>query len=376
MNPRRRAVWVTALSHFLFGVAPILLTSYLAISWSRTSVVGVDFNGWFWPAGRRLLEGASLYSSPWTSAFSYPAPAALMFTPFALIRRPTADALFVAMSLFAVLGTLRVLDVRDWRIYGAVLLWPSVIIGWQTANVTLIFALAIATIWRYRDRPVVSGLLVGSLLAVKPFVWPLGLWLLATGRVRGLAWAISCCAIMNLFAWSIVGFSEFPQYLHVLNTLSSHEEHYSYSLVSLFLTLGCSQAMAHGLLAIMIATTSLLCLMLARRKGDLWTITMAIVISLLASPVVWPHYIALLMVPLALARPRLRACWVIPWAMFVCPAVGPAGWQRVVVLSVGIAVAAFAVTGNTAEPEPGSPFLEDANPTDRAVRGSAVASPI
>ena len=35
-----------------------------------------------------------------------------------------------------------VLDVRDWRVYGVTLLWPSVIDAYQTANVTLPLALA------------------------------------------------------------------------------------------------------------------------------------------------------------------------------------------------------------------------------------------
>ena len=38
--------------------------------------------------------------------------------------------------------------------------------------------------------------------------------------------------------------------------------------------------------------------------------------ALAASPIVWMHYFLLLLVPLALARPRLSALWLVPFAYY------------------------------------------------------------
>jgi hypothetical protein len=107
-------------------VAPLAVTaSGLAVSLQDHPHFGGDFHAAFWPAGHRVLHGLTPYVDPTApqvakaTAFVYPAPAAVLFAPFALIGRDLADALFVGMQLVAVALTLRVLEVRDWRVYGA-----------------------------------------------------------------------------------------------------------------------------------------------------------------------------------------------------------------------------------------------------------------
>jgi len=48
-----------------------------------------------------------------------------------------------------------------------------------------------------------------------------------------------------------------------------------------------------------------------RRDGDRLSLGAAIAAALLLSPIVWLHYFVLLLVPLALARPRLSAAWIL-----------------------------------------------------------------
>ena len=83
----------------------------------------------------------------------------------------------------AVLATLRALDVRDWRCYGVVFLWPPVLSAIQTGNVTLLLGLCAALVWRFRASVVLPAALVGVTLAAKFFLWPLAVWLAATRRV-------------------------------------------------------------------------------------------------------------------------------------------------------------------------------------------------
>ena len=84
-----------------------------------------------------------------------------------------------------------VLDVRDWRCYGLVLLWPPVISAIQTANLTLWLALAAAVTWRYRERVFPAAVAIGLTLAAKFFLWPVVVWLAATRRLASAALAFS-----------------------------------------------------------------------------------------------------------------------------------------------------------------------------------------
>jgi len=50
--------------------------------------------------------------------------------------------------------------------------------------------------------------------------------------------------------------------------------------------------------------------------GDLRVFAILIGVSVVATPMVWPHYVALLLVPLAIARPRVDATWFLPYALW------------------------------------------------------------
>jgi hypothetical protein len=54
-----------------------------------------------------------------------------------------------------------------------------------------------------------------------------------------------------------------------------------------------------------------------------------------ATPMVWPHYVALLLVPLAIARPRVDGMWFLPYALWPILAID----DRVVRASMFLALA-------------------------------------
>ena len=62
----------------------------------------------------------------------------------------------------------------------------------------------------------------------------------------------------------------------------------------------------------------------------------AVVGALLATPVLWLHYLDLLFVPIALARPRLSAIWFAPLAFWITPLAHSGGsiWRICLVLAV------------------------------------------
>jgi hypothetical protein len=64
------------------------------------------------------------------------------------------------------------------------------------------------------------------------------------------------------------------------------------------------------------------------RRDERVAMILAVLLMLVASPLVWSHYFVLLMIPLALAKPRFGPVWLVPVAMWVCPpSTTVVGWQ-------------------------------------------------
>jgi alpha-1,2-mannosyltransferase len=336
----RWAVPKMALSHALFGVVPLLLTlDLLYYAFVSMHIGAVDFHHEFWPAGQRVLHGLSPYSPSWMNipggvAFPYPAFTALAFVPFALLSHSVADGIFTAINLLAALLTLRVLNVRDWRLYGLVMMWPAVVVGWQSANLTLLLGLGIACLWRKRDHPLVAGAIVAALISLKPSIWPLGLWLLATRRYRALAYTVACGLAINAVSWAVLGFHQVHGYLQILSAVSSVGSRRGYSVTSFVMHVGGGRGIAYALgiaVALALATA---CLLVGRRGDPRSALALCIAVCLLGTPVLHDHYFALLVVPLALFRPQLDGLWLLPLVMWVCPENGARPWQILVALSV------------------------------------------
>src|SRR5205807_6911663 len=93
---------------------------------------------------------------------------------------------------------LRILGVRDWRCYGIVLMTSPSVNTFTLGAVTSFLLVGVAAAWRYRDRPWASGVLVGLTALGKLFLWPLGLWLLATRRLRAAAVAVGSALLILL----------------------------------------------------------------------------------------------------------------------------------------------------------------------------------
>ncbi len=315
-----------------FGVFPLVLIIVVLYGQVRSghaavtveSVVShgfaMDFHGQYWPAGRRVLDGLSPYDLGWQDiqheiAFPYGAVAALLFVPFALLPLGLAEVVFTGLCFAAVPLTLGLLGVRDWRVYGLVFLWPPVTLGWVTANVSLLLGVGIAVLWRHRDRAFVVGLLVALLVSIKLFVWPLAIFLLGSRRYVALGYVVLCGLGLNLVAWAVLGFDQIGPYVKLLGLVSDREEPRSYSLLAVALDHGATQSAAYALVLGLAAVVGSACFVLARRGREEAALLLSIATGLLATPVTWPHYFALLIVPLALLRPRLSPIWVVPVAM-------------------------------------------------------------
>lgn len=301
-------------------VAPAVITVVLGYA-----LVGhgfaFDFNNQYWVAGRRVLDGLSPYDLGWQDinnhiGFPYGAVAALLFVPFGLLPQGLADAVFTGLLLAAIPATLRLLGVRDWRVYGIAFLWMPVIEAWGYANVSLLLLLGVALMWRYRDRPVVAGLLLALLVSIKLFVWPLGLWLLGTRRYAALAYATACGLALNLAAWAVIGFDQLGPYVKVLGLITARTDtHNKTTLRWVLVHFGAVRPVAYALMLALAGALAVGCFVLARRGREKPALMLCIALAFVATPVTWPHYWVLLIAPLALLRPKLGPVWAIPVAM-------------------------------------------------------------
>lgn len=312
-----------ALEHALFGVVPVLWTAYLVYTWTARDVIAFDVHHYYWPAGDRVLHGLTPYvHGPWYPSevpvgFVYPAPTAVAFAGVAAFPRGLVDVVFTVLALAAPLLTLRVLEVRDWRPYGLVLLWPPINFGSQTANLSMLFTLAVATMWRYRDRPRVVGLIFGIVVAMKLFLFPLGLFFLATRRFAALAYGVATAACVTIGAWLIVGLDEVPRYRETVKEFTHLREDYGYSVVGFVDRVGGGRPIAYAVAVAAAGSAAVACAVLGWRGRESASFILALAVALLATPILWLHYFVFLLVPVALRCPRLCPLWALPLLLYL-----------------------------------------------------------
>lgn len=338
-RPERRVARTRALEHLLLGVLPAALTAMLVFASIRFHWVAFDFYRAYYPAAQRLLRGGNPYAVTHQevvmgTGFVYPALSAVVFAPFALVGRALSQHLYMLLCLALVPATLWTARVRDWRVYGAVMLWYPIVIGWQGENISVPLMFMVALAWRYRNKPVVAGLITAAAISMKPFVWPLGLWLLATRRWRAAAWAFGWGLVLNLLAWEIVGFNEIHTFLHLAGEDTDLLWRGGYGMLAVAGHLGFGRGGGEGLLLVVSALVALALVYAGIvRRNEREAMVLAVALMLVASPLVWVHYFVLLVVPLALSRPRLSAAWLVPVATWLLPpSPSVAGWQLALAL--------------------------------------------
>jgi alpha-1,2-mannosyltransferase len=262
--------------------------------------------------------------------------------PFAALPEHVAAELYLGVSVAAVLAALWLLGVRDSRCYGVALLGIPVFgsLGLGTNGPFLLLLLAIG--WRYRDRTV-AGVPLALAAAAKLFVWPVLVWLVVTRRWRAAFAATATLASLMLvwFAMDPVGMQRYPETVRVLNDVQRSK---SYSPQSLVISIGLPFTDAEGLVVVVALITVASIVVAARLHDEHPAFGIAIVGALVATPILWLHYLILLLVPIALVRPRLSPMWFLPvvlWVNLHPESLGVA-WR------IGVVLAALALAARAA----------------------------
>ncbi len=272
-----------------------------------------DFETSIWNPGRAVLDGRSPvreYTAEGHDGGSvYPPAATLATLPFSVLPYRTGLVLWLLTLSAAVVGGLWLCGVRDWRCYLAAAASPPVIAGLLYANVSLLFVLALALIWRWRDRPRLGAPLLGLVIAAKLFLWPLVVWLALTRRWSTFAFSAVFAGLVSVVAWAAVGFEGIVDYPGMIRRHAEAQGQDGLSVAALAAPLGEAASPALGVAAGLVA----LAVAASRRRDDLGSFAWSVAAALFASPMVWTHYYALLLVPLALATPAWGILWLAPF---------------------------------------------------------------
>jgi hypothetical protein len=315
----------------LMGALPVAFAVCLALlGYGNSWPVGFDFRGTLWEPARALLDGLPIYPEPTREAVSvgnpavYPPVFILASVPLALLPATAAAWIWLVMLAAAVFGSVWLLGVRDWRCLVLAVTSPVVVHGLWYGNLTVLLVLPLALAWRYRDRARLAGIAVGATIAAKLFVWPLVVWLLLTRRFRAAAWAVGSAAVLVLGAWALVGFDGLNDYPTLLRAVQDVYAVRSLSVSTVAGALGASVSVSVALAALI----GLLCLAAAtwlvrRPDGDRRAFAAVVGACILASPIVWPNYAALLLVPIAITWPRLAPVWFFGYAIWLAGALAP-----------------------------------------------------
>ncbi len=267
-----------------------------------------------WQAGRDVVTGHSPYP------FVYPAPAAFLMAPFGALPWSVAVVAFTLSLVAALVLALRLLGVRDWRCHALALaslpMASSIMIG----TLSPFIALGAAAAWRYRDRRFVVAAAIVGVVVTKIFLWPLVIWLVATRRFRTAATTVVLGIVLSVGCWGILGFDGLRDYPHRLGRVAGLEQDKSYSPFALFRLFDLSSGSARlAVLALTVAGLAAIMAVARGNDGDRRSFLVALGIGLIASPIVWLHYLVLLVVPLALYRPRFSVAWLLPLAYWFLP---------------------------------------------------------
>ncbi|MGH3066322.1 MAG: glycosyltransferase 87 family protein [Gaiellaceae bacterium] len=301
----------------------------------------------FLQAGEAVSRGDSPYVEPDVAIaegrpapYVYPPVLAFLVAPLTLLPdtvrgSSTPGILFTLVLIACTVGALWALDVRDWRCYPVALLYPVTLENLEYGAIGPALALLVALGWRYRDRAPRASAAIGAAVVLKVFLWPLIVWLAATRRWKAAAGAAATTFGLALVSWAAIGFRGLADYPSLLRRLSDVEAERSYSAFAILRTIDVPETAARVIVVALCVGLLALAWRAARAaesepdERDRRALTLALAAGFVLTPILWLHYLVLLVVPIALARPRLSMLWLAPLTLTVFEALDwYRGWPR------------------------------------------------
>jgi hypothetical protein len=196
--------------------------------------------------------------------------------------------------------------------------------GIADGAISPLLLLGVAAAWRYRDRLWRVAPLVALLVVAKLFLWPLWLWLVYTRRYASAALAAALGLAATALTWAAIGFAGLHDYPRLLTRLSELVGTKSYSLYALGRSGGVSPTATQVGVFLVGAILAAAAVRVSRAgRTDERAFVAALGIALLLTPILWPHYLVLVFVPIAFMRRTFSAVWLLPLLFWL----DGAGWS-------------------------------------------------
>ena len=161
-----------------------------------------------------------------------------------------------------------------------------------------------------------AGAALGVGIAIKPIFIPLVGWLILTRRWLAAGVALASGVLLAVTAWALIGFDGFREYPRLLDRIEEVYGLGSYSLPSAVWEVAGDGEIRHAIcLGAGLVLFGIAAALRNSRSSDLVVFSIMVGACVVASPVVWPHYVALLLVPLGVACPRFAPLWMAPYAL-------------------------------------------------------------
>jgi hypothetical protein len=315
----------------LLAVTVVLLGSLLVAQYAHTydrGREGIDFRWTIWQPATDVLAGRSPYGDPSSPGFLaesvYPPLTFVVLSPLSWLSFDTALVVWQVLLVLTALAIPAVLRVRDWRCYAAWVTGFPVAADVLFGNVTLVVVLLAALAWRWRDRAGATAVALSLAIVVKLLAAPLWLWLVFTRRLRAALLTAILVPLGILVPWLAIGLDGLRDYPSLLRSLSESHGGNGVLLQALGRQSGLEPAPA---LAIGLAVAAC-CLVGAYllRDDDISCFALVASAALLATPVAWIYYPALLVIPVAARFPRFNVAWLGFTALWVSWYATPLGW--------------------------------------------------
>jgi hypothetical protein len=281
---------------------------------------GYDYRAYA-DAAQRLAETGTLYqdetlSGPYRPGpyglYMYAPPLGLAVGPLAGLELEAAVGLWFLLHVAALAGACLLMPVEAWirlTVFGLAALSFAVLRDLALGNVSVLLLLPLAVTWRWLDRPV-GSVAQALAMAIRPMLGVMLVWQLLRRRWQALAWTLASGVTLGLLTLPFVGLAGYGDYVVVLRNLTdvTGVEH-NLDLGSLALGLGAGPSVASLFLVAGYAMAAA-AVGLSLRRDPETGFHVCVTASLLLSPLLWDHYLAMLVLPAAFLAQRGR-----PWAL-------------------------------------------------------------
>lgn len=281
---------------------------------------GYDYRAYA-DAAHRLGETGSLYQAetldgPYRPGpyglYMYAPPLALAVAPLTGLHVDVAVSLWFILHVAMLAGACAVIPVSVWvrlATFGIAALSFGVMRDLVLGNISLLLLFLLAVAWRWLDRPL-GSIAQALAISIRPTLGILVVWQLLRRRWKAVAWTIGAGVVLILLSLPFVGANGYLDYASVLRNLSDVSGvAFNYDLGSTAQSLGASELASTGALLVGYAIAIGAIALSLRRDRELGFIVTTSA-SLLLAPLLWDHYLTMLVLPAAFLAQRGH-----PWAL-------------------------------------------------------------